>query len=184
MAVTSQRGVASILRSLQNRGLDLQASTEIYARPGRNSRFSEIAAAMGLSQLRCLPEFLGVRRAVAKIYDEAFSGRSAFLTPLLAELGSLPSYWRYVILLDEKLDRRILKEKLAVDGIATDWAYDPPLHLQPVFRRLYNTREGMLPRSEKLLGRHLCLPVHARLQSSDAENVAHRLLLHVRSLAG
>jgi len=40
----------------------------------------------------------------------------------------------------------------------------------------------MLPRSESILARHICLPVHARMRDKDAEFVAQRLLAHVNEL--
>jgi len=45
------------------------------------------------------------------------------------------------------------------------------------------TRPGMLPRSENILARHICLPVHARMRDEDAEFVAQRLLAHVHNLS-
>jgi dTDP-4-amino-4,6-dideoxygalactose transaminase len=181
MAVTSEPRFAEILRSLQNRGLDLVAPNELYARPGRNNRFSEIAAAMGLSQLRCLPEFLAARREVARTYDTLLARHSEILTPVVAEQGSLPSYWRYVVLLRHEIGRPELKKLMAAEAISIDWAYDPPMHLQPVFTRMYNTSVGMLPRTEKLLSTHICLPVHARMRVLDAEYVVERVVESVRT---
>jgi dTDP-4-amino-4,6-dideoxygalactose transaminase len=136
---------------------------------------------MGLSQLRSLPEFLFTRRRVASIYDEMLLSSELFV-PLLAEDGSVPSYWRYVAMPTVAIDRLALRDRLAADQITIDWAYDPPLHLQPVFQKTMDTRPGMLPRSESLLARHICLPVHARMRAQDAEFVAQRLLTHVSAL--
>jgi len=180
MLVTGREDIAKTVRSLQLRGRDLDHREERYVLPGRNNRFTEIAAAMGLSQLRSLPEFLAARRRVAAVYDEMLLGSELFV-PLLAEDGSVPSYWRYVAMPTVEIDRVALRDALAADQITIDWAYDPPLHLQPVFQRMLDTRPGMLPRSENLLARHICLPVHARMRDQDAEFVAQRLLAHVRA---
>jgi dTDP-4-amino-4,6-dideoxygalactose transaminase len=182
MLVTAREDIAKTARSLQHRGRDLEAREERYALPGRNNRFTEIAAAMGLSQLRCLPEFLNSRRRVAATYDELLL-RSELFVPLLAESGSAPSYWRYVVLPTVKLDRAVLRDRLADDKIVVDWAYDPPLHLQPVYQRIMETRAGMMPRSEDLLSRHICLPIHACMREEDATFVVERLIHHVNSLS-
>lgn len=182
MLVTARADIAGKVRSLQHRGRDLEQREERYVLPGRNNRFTEIAAAMGLSQLRCLPEFLARRRRVAAVYDDLLLGSELFV-PLLAEAGSVPSYWRYVTTPTVALDRIALRDRLADDKITIDWAYDPPLHLQPVFRKMLGTEPGMLPRSESTMSRHICLPVHARMRDEDAEYVAERLLHHVRGLA-
>lgn len=182
MVVTDNPATAEVVRSLQNRGLDLRNADESYSLPGRNNRFPETAAAMGLSQLRCLPEFLAARRRVAAIYDRELLASGLF-DPLRPGPGATPSYWRYVATPRVAVDRRELKRALAGDGIAIDWAYDPPLHLQPVCRKLFGTAPGDCPRSEDLMARHLCLPVHARLRAEDAEFVAARLIHHTRALA-
>src|SRR5215212_9014329 len=181
MLGTRREDIANVARSLQNRGRDMNNREESYILRGRNNRFTEIAAAMGLSQLRCLPEFLTQRRRVAAIYDEILL-KSELFVPLLAGDESAPSYWRYVATPSLKIDRRILRDRLAADGISIDWAYDPPLHLQPVFREMFDTKPGLLPKSEEILSRHICLPVHARMRDVDAQFVAERLLHHTESL--
>jgi perosamine synthetase len=177
MLVTSRKDIAEMARSLQNRGRDMDNPVESYVQPGRNNRFTETAAAMGVSQLRCLPEFLAARRRVAEIYDELLL-KSEMFVPLLAQNGSQPSYWRYVAVPTFEVDRNDLRDRLAEDKIFIDWAYDPPLHLQPVYREMMGTKPGMLPKSEALLSRHICLPLHAQLRDADAEYVVERLLHH------
>lgn len=182
MLVTDREDVARVARSLQNRGRDMNNRDESYILPGRNNRFTEIAAAMGLSQLRCLPDFLNRRRSVAAIYDELLLKSEVFV-PLLPEAGDAPSYWRYVAVPTVEIDRIVLRDKLAADKITIDWAYDPPLHLQPVYQSTMSTKAGLLPFSEKLLSRHICLPVHARMRDEDAAFVAERLIEHTRAIA-
>lgn len=183
MFVTSRDDIASVVRSLQNRGRDMGSRDERYVLPGRNNRFTEIAASMGISQLRSLPEFLSARRRIAEVYDELLLASELFL-PLLANDGSRPSYWRYVATPTANIDRVALRDKLATDKIIIDWAYDPPLHLQPVYRDLLGTRPGMLPRSEDILSRHICLPMHAQLRPEDAEYVVERLIRHASASLG
>ena len=180
MLVTGRKDIASMARSLQNRGRDMDNRDERYILPGRNNRFTEIAATMGLSQLRCLPNFLERRRRVAEVYDELLL-RSELFVPLLADKSSQPSYWRYTAKPTVNLDRVSLRDRLAEDKISIDWAYDPPLHLQPVYRELLGTQPGMLPKSEEILSRHICLPMHARMRDIDVEYVVERLLHHTNA---
>lgn len=183
MLVSSREEVALTARSLQNRGLDLESAEETYVLPGRNNRVTEIAASMGLSQLRCLPDFLTQRRNVARIYDTVLA-ESELFRPLKPGPGSVPSYWRYVVMPTVGLDRVALKHALSAEGISIDWAYAPPMHLQPVFQQLMGTRPGMLPRTETLSSRHICLPIHARMRGVDAEYVARRVVSLGSQLAG
>jgi perosamine synthetase len=182
MLVTYREDIAKTARSLQNRGRDMNNPLESYILPGRNNRFTEIAAAMGSSQLRCLPGFLSTRRRIGSIYDELLLESELFV-PLIAADNSAPAYWRYVATPSLKIDRQMLRERLAADGITIDWAYDPPLHLQPVFREMFDTKPGLLPKSEEILSRHICLPVHAQMRDIDAQFVAARLLHHTRALS-
>ena len=176
MVVTSNPRLAERARSLQNRGADMSSAEELYLWPGRNNRFTEIAAAMGLSQLRCLNDFLERRHRIAAIYDRRLAAGDLF-RPLAPGTG-VPSYWRYVAVARVPLDRRRLKAALAADSIVIDWPYDPALHLQPVARHLFGTKPGMFPRSEDLMAKHICLPVNARMRDIDAEYVADRLTYH------
>lgn len=182
MLVTGREDVAKIVRSLQNRGRDMNSRDERYVLPGRNNRFTEIAAAMGLSQLRSLPAFLDARRRIAAVYDELLL-KSEMFVPVVPERGDAPSYWRYVATPTLAIDRAALRDKLAEDKITIDWAYDPPLHLQPVYQETLGNKPGMLPESEAILSRHICLPMHARLRDQDAEFIVERLLHHSRNLA-
>lgn len=178
MLVTDRKDLAGIARSLQNRGQDMESPEEVYVRLGRNNRFTEFGASMGLSQLRCLDSFLERRRRVAAVYDNALFG-AGFLEPVHPAPGCNPSYWRYPVLAEKPFDRERLKNSLAEEGITIDWAYFPALHHQPVFEGLPGTDPESLPQSMDLLSRHFCLPIHARLRDEDAEHVAERLLSHL-----
>lgn len=171
MLTTDDDEIAAFVRSIQNRGRDMQTRTERYVLPGRNVRMTEMAALLGRVQLSHLEEFLGRRRQVAAIYRRELTGLPGAKLILPAALES-SSFWKVPLLLDQSVDRVLVTERMAAAGIAVDWAYQPALHLQPVFRDLYGTTEGMLPRTEDLLSRHLCLPCHPRMADEDAVRVA------------
>lgn len=180
MLVATDSRVVAHARSLQNRGLDLSKPGEVYVRPGRNNRFTEIAAAMGLSQLRCLPAFLETRRRIAGIYDDIFYNGP--WRPLSPAPGCQPSYWRYLLVADRPFDRPALRDRLAARGIHVDWPYEPLQHLQPSLRGICGTDPGHFPISESLASRHLCLPMHACLRDEDARYVAETLCAETRAL--
>ena len=175
MLTTDDDGVAAFARSFQHRGRDMQSQIERYVLPARNVRMTETSALLGRVQLSHLDEFLVRRRQVAAIYGRELSGQPELRMILPATLDS-SSFWKVPLLLDRSLDRASITKLMVAAGVAVDWAYQPALHLQPVFRDLYGTTEGMLPRTEDILSRHLCLPCHPRMTEKDAIYVARTLI--------
>lgn len=174
MLTTDDDGIAAYARSFQHRGRDMHSKIERYAMPGRNVRMTEMAALLGRVQFARLDEFLARRRQLAAIYARQLSGVSGLRVIVPTAMES-SSFWKVPLLLEHGLDRESITNRMGEAGIAVDWAYQPPLHLQPVFRALYGTTEGLLPRTEDLLGRHLCLPCHPRMTDDDACFVATKL---------
>jgi len=167
MLVTNDDCIADFARSFQNRGRDMEACTEIYNMPGRNVRMTEMSALLGRIQLEKLDEFLKKRRALASIYHVELCGVDGIEVLIPKDITS-SSFWKVPIILDSDIDRTALTEVMRSKGVSVDWAYNPPLHLQPVFVNLYQTFEGQLPITERCLMRHICLPCHPRMDDGDA----------------
>lgn len=182
MLTTNDDAIAAFARSYQHRGRDMAAKTECYLNPGRNVRMTEMSAILGRVQLSHLDEFLAKRRHVAAIYSRELAEVSA-VQVLLPDNLENSSFWKVPLLLAPELDRMAITHRMAALGIAVDWAYQPTLHLQPVFRNLYGCSEGLLPISEELLSRHLCLPCHPRISEEDAHRVAAELRSAVEGCA-
>jgi dTDP-4-amino-4,6-dideoxygalactose transaminase len=174
MLTTNDDDIAAYARSYQNRGRDMGSTDELYTVPGRNVRMTEMAALLGRVQLSHLDEFLLRRRQIAEIYRQALAEVTQ-LTLLIPRRLESSSFWKVPLLLEHSIDRLLIKKQMAVAGIAVDLAYQPALHLQPVFRDLYVTAEGLLPNTEDILRRHLCLPCHPRMTDDDAFYVANTL---------
>lgn len=163
--------------SLRNRGLDVNAPNEIFNNIGSNRRFTELQAILGLYQLKRLELFVEHRNRLAEIYKKKLN--------LLHAAGKIKfqvvsdnirhSYWRFVVFLSENIDRELVKQKMANNGIKIDSPYYPLLHLQPIFKKIYNSKEGLLPYAEKLTKQHICLPIHLKIELQDAEFIATSL---------
>lgn len=174
MLTTNDDAVAAFARSFQHRGRDMQSKTECYSEAGRNVRMTEITALLGRVQLGHLDEFLLRRRQIAAIYGRELNNIPGVKTLLPQTLES-SSFWKVPLLLERAEDRAFITDHMAAAGIAVDWAYQPALHMQPVFRRLYGSGEGQLPRTEDILSRHLCLPCHPRMSDDDALHVTRTI---------
>lgn len=175
MLTTNDDALAAFARSFQHRGRDMQSPIEQYVRPGRNVRMTEMTALLGRTQLAKLPSYLKRRQEVAAIYVRRLAGQNGLRAIAPGDLTQ-SSFWKVPILLDETLDRAAVTKRLRVKGVACDWAYQPALHLQPVFQQLSGGADGMLPVTESLLSRHICLPCHPRLSDDDAHYVIDQLL--------
>lgn len=182
MLVCSDNQIYEKANAYRHRGRDMQSQNELYSRLGTNNRMTEFSALLGISQLRCLNDFLEVRQSIASIYN-AFLGNSSvceFAQPIKVPSNIEHAYWRYLVTLNDSIDREQVKMYLANAGIPSDWAYYPALHLQPYFKNKFNTKRGMCPVAENLLERNICLPINAMMQARDAEFVVEKFIEAVR----
>jgi perosamine synthetase len=174
MLTTNDDALAMYARSQQHRGRDMQADMEQYVLPGRNIRMTEMAALLGRVQLSHLDEFLEQRQELAEIYRCEFEADSR-VTVILPNEKKSSSCWKIPLLLDATIDRDRLTGEMSDVGVYVDWAYQPALHLQPVFQNLYGNMKGKLPNTEAILARHICLPCHPQMGVDDAIFVVHSL---------
>ena len=66
--------------------------------------------------------------------------------------------------------RDYIFKKLSENGIATNSYYSPPLHLQPVYKKL-GLKKGSFPVSEELSNELICLPIYPSLSSQNQEYI-------------
>jgi dTDP-4-amino-4,6-dideoxygalactose transaminase len=180
MITTDDEALARTARSLRNHGANPDGTD--YISVSTNMRLAEPLAAIGLIQLNRLKEFVERRNAVATRYTSGLREMNG-IRPLPVSDG-VHSYWNYLAILEDEAISRVslalcLREQYGVD-IA--WPYDPPCHLQPVFRRVLGSKPGDLPRSEALLQRHIALPMHSALTEEDADYVLESLQSALSSL--
>lgn len=147
--------------------------TNLHTHLGYNWRMSEPHAAIALSQLGRLDEFIAHRQAVAARYDAALAGLA--LTPLAVPAGASCNYYKYVAYLPEGVDRTPFKTLLRNEfGVALPGeVYELPLHRQPVLARWAD--EAPLLGADEICARHVCLPVSALLTDEQADLVVSAL---------
>jgi perosamine synthetase len=78
-----------------------------------NWRMSELSAAVGLSQLARLDDFIAWRDNIAKLYTELLSGVPG-VTPLLPQ--GRTGWYKYIALLDHRIDKAKLKQAMGQAG--------------------------------------------------------------------
>lgn len=148
-------------------------TTNFHVRLGYNWRLSELHAAVGISQLKRLPEFLADRRRAAGEYTSRLRGMPG-LAPVLPAEGSSSNFYKYIVRLEPGIDRarlkKAMKERFGV-GLSGE-VYEVPCHRQPVFAR-YAVEE--LPGADEACSRHICLPVYAGMKTEEVEQVVGAL---------
>lgn len=151
-------------------------TSNLHTEMGYNWRMSEIHAAVGLSQLARLEEFIADRRRIAQVYDEGLAGSEA-LIPLTVPAQVHSNYYKYVAFLRGVTDRQGLKKELKENyGVSlTGEVYELPCHLQPIFKGHPAVKSGQLPVSERLCRTHVCLPVFAGMTQMQADHVVGSL---------
>jgi perosamine synthetase len=147
------------LRSLRNQGRDGREWLD-HREPGYNYRLSEMACALGRSQLNRISEMLELRRAAAERYNSLLGGISELSLPTLKLSRRTISWFVYVVRTARGIDRDLLQSDLGELGIATG-RYFAPIHLQPAWKGL--SRPSMLPVTEEVARRVLALPFFNRI---------------------
>ncbi len=166
MLVTNDNKIANFAKSYQNRGLDITKRKELYSMPGRNVRMPELSALLGLSQLKKLNSFIKKRRLLAEVYIKEL-GENSHINLIIPKKIESSSFWKFGINIKETEIRDRIVKYMSQHKIYVDIAYDPPIHLQPVIKKYYNTSEGFLPKTEEILKGHIFLPCHPQLAPKD-----------------
>lgn len=181
MIVTKKPEIAKHCRVMRLHGINSDAfdrytSTkpkwfyEVIA-PGFKYNMPDIAAALGIHQLKKAWQFQARRAEMASRYDGAFRDLPLLLPPK-APAGDLHAWHLYVIRLsdDAKISRNEFIEKMAEKGIGCS-VHFIPLHLHPYWRDTYNLNPQDFPNALKAYERAVSLPLYTKMTDPDQERV-------------
>ncbi|MEP7272458.1 MAG: DegT/DnrJ/EryC1/StrS family aminotransferase [Acidobacteriota bacterium] len=168
MIVSSDDRIAEEARIYRDQG-KASFTQNAHIRMGYNWRLSEPHAIIGLKHLERLNEMIADRQRIAAVYDSAL-GEFKNLIKVGVPEGGISNYYKYMVVLREKRDRKELKSRLREKfGVSLSGeVYEEPLHRQPVFAE-YAVRP--LPVAEDYCARQICLPVYSGMQNDEAEQV-------------
>ena len=176
MAVTNRPELAARMRRLRSHGITREESEMTSPSEGAwyyqqvelgfNYRLTDMQAALGLSQLGRLPQFLEVRRHLAASYTRALAGLPV-VTPRQDPEG-LSAWHLYCIRIDDARRRQVF-DGLRAAGIGANVHYIP-VHLQPDYRRL-GFKFGDFPEAEKYYAETITLPLHPALSPAEQDHV-------------
>jgi dTDP-4-amino-4,6-dideoxygalactose transaminase len=143
---------------------------EIVA-PGFKYNLTDIAAALGLHQLKRIPAFQQRRIELAAALDAGLAGLPLQLPPR-PQAGDQHSWHLYVVRLadDARIPRDVFIERMYAAGIGCSVHYIP-LHLQPYWRDRYGLAPAQFPHSQRAYERMVSLPLYTRMTDADVARV-------------
>jgi UDP-4-amino-4,6-dideoxy-N-acetyl-beta-L-altrosamine transaminase len=184
MAMTKDVQLAKRMQLLRSHGITRDAS-EMTQEPdgpwyyqqiglGYNYRLTDIQAALGISQMHRLDEFVEKRHAIAKRYNELLVDMP--LTRPWQHQDSYSGFHLYVIRLTLgkmfKTHREVFEE-LRVAGIGVNLHYIP-VYLQPYYSNL-GFQVGLCPEAEKYYSEVISLPIYPALTEAQQNRVVAAL---------
>jgi len=141
---------------------------------GYNLRITDIQAALGVSQMRRLDEFVARRNDIARKYLDAFADLPVLCQAVPADV--LSAYHLFVIELLEH-ERATTYCRLRELGVGAAVHYIP-IHLQPYYRDL-GFSPGDFPKAEAYYDRAVTLPMYPMMSDEDVAMVVRALTLAV-----
>jgi dTDP-4-amino-4,6-dideoxygalactose transaminase len=182
MVVTRDADVAKRIRTMRLHGMSRDAFDRFTAKvpswyyeivaPGFKYNLTDIAAALGIHQLKRAREFQARREALAARYDAALADLPV-IAPPQPKPDDQHAWHLYVLRLadDAPIGRDALIERLFAAGIGCSVHYIP-LHLQPYWRDRYGLRAEAFPHSQHAFEHMLSLPLYTRMTAADIDRVA------------
>jgi dTDP-4-amino-4,6-dideoxygalactose transaminase len=182
MVVSRDRAVLQRIRTMRLHGIDRNVfdrytSTaprwyyEVIA-PGFKYNMPDIAAALGIQQLKKARRFHARRAAIARMYTEQLTGLP-LRTPTVVRPADTHSWHLYIIQLELEaltIDRARFIELMAEQGVGCS-VHFIPLHLQPYWRDRYHLKPGSFPAAFDVYQRAVSLPIYTRMSDADVERV-------------
>ena len=184
MVTTNDDALADCLRKFRNHGIssdarDRQREGQWYYEMvllGFNYRLSDVACALGLSQLKKLEMNLARRREIAERYTSALSQVPGVIPPVVRREVS-PAWHLYPIRLDLPkfvVGRDEIFRALRAENIGVNVHYIP-VHLHPYYRGRFGYRSGEFPVAENAYDSLITLPLFPGMADQDVNDVTAAL---------
>ena len=185
MAMTNDEALANRLRRLRSHGITNDKAL-MQPRPdneiwnyqqielGFNYRMTDIQAALGLSQMTRLDEFVKRRQQIAEKYDKALK-KLPIVIPWRS-MNTYSSYHLYPLRINEAesgKSQRQVYDMLWQEGVAANLHYIP-VHRQPYFEKK-GLKAGLFPEAENFHREVISLPMFSSLSITQQNSVIDSL---------
>lgn len=165
MVTTNNEQIAELTISLRNHGREKTKWGYEHGRLGYNYRMTDIAAAIGLEQLKRLPKNIEIRQKNAQYFNTHLNNvEIPFVIPKAKH-----AYHQYTV---KSTNRDALTQSLKKNEIGFGIYYPQPLHM---YQHLKKYSHKDLKFSEKLGTEVVSLPVHPGLTKEELEKVVEAI---------
>jgi dTDP-4-amino-4,6-dideoxygalactose transaminase len=140
--------------------------------PGFKYNLTDLAAAIGVEQLKKCDQFYESRRRIARSYDEAFADLPEIQIPISAS-NDQHAWHLYIIQLQLerlKIDRAQFIKALSDHNIGTS-VHFIPLHLHPFYRDTFAYRPTDFPQASSAFERIISLPIYPSMKEESVDYV-------------
>ncbi|MDH5720964.1 MAG: DegT/DnrJ/EryC1/StrS aminotransferase family protein [Spirochaetia bacterium] len=137
--------------------------------PGYKYNMTDIAASLGIHQLKKCGLFYEKRLKIAQMYDQAFENEEKIIVPYKGKKDDIHSYHLYVIKVPQEMrDEFIIKMKEKGVGCSVHFI---PLHIQPYYKDKYAYKEHDFPIAYENFLCSVSLPIYTKMTDSDTNRV-------------
>lgn len=168
--VTYDDRLAEKIRLMRNFGF---AGLDNVIYIGTNGKMNEVSAAMGLTSLESLKEFIAINRCNYQAYRKELDNLSG--VHLLSYDERERCNFQYIVLeIDEgetHLSRDILVEILHAENIRARRYFYPGCHRMEPYRSFFSNAGLLLPETEKLVEKVVVLPTGTAIGPTDVEKI-------------
>jgi perosamine synthetase len=183
MVVSRHRDVVASIDNLKAFGYDRTMAERkipgVYdiARLGINYRMNEIAAAIGLEQLKKVPGFAQQRTENTQVLRKALSEVSELTLLADSDARAVHANYCLVAVLNDRLGehRPQIMQTLKERGVGTSVYYPVPLPLSKYYREKYGAKATDFPNASRISYQSIALPVGPHLQPQDMRVIASEL---------
>jgi len=170
MITTNNSKLAEKCRILRKNGATKRYYNEYI---GWNFKMPDINAALGNSQLKRIENIVEQKNEKAKNYNDLFKDVENVKTPFVKDYNR-STFMLYSILFETTKLREKVRLFLESKGIETRINF-PPMHLQPIYQKLFGFQKGMLKNTEEISEKILGLPIYINMSSKQQEDVVIRI---------